>query len=101
MVYSKKTIVVNPTGIHARPASTFVMKAREYESEVLVRNVTKDGAYVRLVQVVQYALLRRPERDQGRRLCERGLHHVGDGAGALLRHRDRGRRRGPRRAGGR
>ncbi|MDJ1122663.1 HPr family phosphocarrier protein [Olsenella sp. YH-ols2217] len=52
MVYSKKTIVVNPTGIHARPASTFVMKAREYESEVLVRNVTKDGAYVSAVSIM-------------------------------------------------
>lgn len=41
-MYAKTTTVVNPTGLHARPASVFSRQAGEYESEVWVRNVTKD-----------------------------------------------------------
>lgn len=37
---SQKTTVVNPSGLHARPASVFVKKAMEFESDVTVRNVT-------------------------------------------------------------
>lgn len=38
---SQTTVVVNPSGIHARPASLFVKKAGEFASKVTVRNVTK------------------------------------------------------------
>ena len=37
---SKKAIVVNPSGLHARPAAVFVQKAAMFESSVTVRNVT-------------------------------------------------------------
>lgn len=40
---SQKTTVVNPSGLHARPASVFVKKAMEFESDVTVRNVTGGG----------------------------------------------------------
>lgn len=40
---SKQTTVVNPSGMHARPASLFVKKASGFESSVTVRNVSKDG----------------------------------------------------------
>lgn len=40
---SQTTVVVNPSGIHARPASIFVKKAGEFTSKITVRNVTKDS----------------------------------------------------------
>lgn len=40
---SSKTVVKNPSGIHARPASMFVQCAAGFESKVSVRDVTKDG----------------------------------------------------------
>lgn len=39
---TKVTTVVNPTGLHARPASVFSRAAGEHESKIWVRNVTKD-----------------------------------------------------------
>lgn len=36
-------MVVNPCGLHARPASLFVQEAARYESDIYVRNVTKGG----------------------------------------------------------
>ncbi|MBQ6395511.1 MAG: HPr family phosphocarrier protein [Atopobiaceae bacterium] len=39
---SAKTTVVNETGLHARPASTFVAEAKKFKSKVTVKNVAKD-----------------------------------------------------------
>ena len=48
--FSKDFVVVNPLGIHARPASVFVQTAAEYESEIYVTNLdsghTADGKSV-------------------------------------------------------
>lgn len=41
-MYAKTTSVINPTGLHARPASVFSRAAGTYASRVWVRNVTKD-----------------------------------------------------------
>ena len=35
-MYSKNVTIVNPTGLHARPASQFVQTAAKYESEILL-----------------------------------------------------------------
>ena len=40
---SKVTTVLNPSGIHARPASLFVQCASGFKSSISVRDVTKDG----------------------------------------------------------
>lgn len=40
---SKQTVVVNPSGLHARPASIFVQKAMTFESAVTVKNVTSES----------------------------------------------------------
>lgn len=40
---SKVTTVLNPSGIHARPASLFVKCASGFASSVTVRDVTKNG----------------------------------------------------------
>ncbi|MDO4543165.1 MAG: HPr family phosphocarrier protein [Clostridia bacterium] len=38
-MYSKTTTVKNISGLHARPASDFVLKAKEFESKVFVKNL--------------------------------------------------------------
>lgn len=38
-MYSKEITIVNPTGIHARPASELVVKAGQYESKVTLRRL--------------------------------------------------------------
>lgn len=42
----EKTQVVNSCGLHARPASIFVKKAKEFQSDIQVRNVDKDSPFV-------------------------------------------------------
>lgn len=38
------TTVINPNGIHARPASIFVNKAKEFESNITVENMATGKA---------------------------------------------------------
>lgn len=39
-MYKRQTVVVNQTGIHARPASEFVNEAKKYENcEIMVYNL--------------------------------------------------------------
>ena len=39
---SQQTTVVNKTGLHARPASTFVAEAKKFQSKVTIKNVDAD-----------------------------------------------------------
>ncbi len=41
-MHSVTLMVVNPTGIHARPASDFVKKAKEFRSKIKVRNLNNE-----------------------------------------------------------
>lgn len=41
---AKQTVVKNKTGLHARPASDFVLTAKKYESKVTIRNVDDKDA---------------------------------------------------------
>jgi phosphotransferase system HPr (HPr) family protein len=41
-MYSKRTVIVNKTGLHARPASDFTMKAMEYKSSITIKNLDND-----------------------------------------------------------
>lgn len=43
-MYSKKAVVSNPSGLHARPAAVFAKQASAYKSKVTISNVTKGGA---------------------------------------------------------
>lgn len=36
---SKITVIVNESGVHARPASTFVTEAKKFKSRVTIRNL--------------------------------------------------------------
>lgn len=38
-MYAAQTKIVNPTGLHARPASDFALKAKGFESKVYIKNL--------------------------------------------------------------
>ena len=38
---SEKVVVVNPTGLHARPASKFVTEAKKYKSSLTIKKNDK------------------------------------------------------------
>lgn len=44
-MYSKKVLVTNPTGLHARPAAMLATEAAKHTVEVELRNATKDGEF--------------------------------------------------------
>ena len=46
---SKTTVVKNPSGIHARPASLFVQEASKYESSITVGKVGGDAKAILMV----------------------------------------------------
>jgi len=39
-MYIKSTTIINPTGLHARPAGAFVKEAAKFKSVITVKNVT-------------------------------------------------------------
>jgi len=42
-MYSKKVVIINKTGLHARPASEFVGAASKFKSDITVNKLDKDG----------------------------------------------------------
>lgn len=38
-MYCKKTVVINPSGLHAKPASIFVREAKKYTSHIVIANL--------------------------------------------------------------
>lgn len=40
-MFSAQTVIKNASGLHARPASTFVLKAKEFKSDITVCNPKK------------------------------------------------------------
>lgn len=44
-MYSKQIKVVNPTGLHARPASQLVAKANTYSSAIMLRRIDEESEY--------------------------------------------------------
>ena len=43
---NKQTAIINKTGLHARPASDFVLKAKTFESKITIRNLNGKGEAV-------------------------------------------------------
>jgi phosphocarrier protein len=41
-MYRKTTTVINKTGLHARPGSDFVNKAKEFASKITIRRLDED-----------------------------------------------------------
>lgn len=44
-MYSKQIKIVNPTGIHARPASMLVAKASEFKASIKLKRIGEDDEY--------------------------------------------------------
>lgn len=42
-MHAKQTVIKNKSGLHARPASDFVLLSKKFESRVTIRNVDENG----------------------------------------------------------
>lgn len=49
---TKTTTIVNPTGLHARPASAFVAQAKKFSSKIKIRNLNNDAAPINAKSIV-------------------------------------------------
>lgn len=52
-MYTKETTVINVTGLHARPASEFVLAAKKYESKLTIRNIDSGAEAVNAKSIVR------------------------------------------------
>lgn len=41
-MYKQTTKIINPTGLHARPASDFVSTAKKFTSKIKIKDLTSD-----------------------------------------------------------
>ena len=41
-MYERTTVIVNSTGLHARPAATFIKCSKGFSSEITIRNLSVD-----------------------------------------------------------
>ncbi len=41
-MYKRTTVIANPTGLHARPASDFIALAAKYSSRIIIKRVNGD-----------------------------------------------------------
>ena len=51
-MYQKQVTVVNPTGLHARPASDFVALAKTFSSKIKIRDLNSDEPAVNAKSIV-------------------------------------------------
>ena len=52
-MYAIQTKVLNRSGLHARPASEFVLEAKKYESRITVRKLIPEGEAVNAKSIVR------------------------------------------------
>lgn len=50
---TRQTTIINQTGLHARPASEFVLEAKKYESKITIRNITENKEAVNAKSIVR------------------------------------------------
>ncbi len=43
-MYSKESIVINPTGLHARPAAEFVAEAKKFDAKIQIKRPNEQDA---------------------------------------------------------
>ena len=36
-MYSKESVIINPSGLHARPAAEFVAEAKKYDAKIQIK----------------------------------------------------------------
>ena len=54
---TRETTVKNKTGLHARPASTFVETAAKFKSVIKIKNLDKDSAEVNAKSIIKILTL--------------------------------------------
>ena len=59
-MYTRKTTIINKTGIHARPASDFVKLAETFSSDITIKNLTNgsDGNAKSIINVLLMELIK-------------------------------------------
>lgn len=57
MTASQTAIVVDPLGLHARPAADFVAQARTYDSEIVLTSGDKSGNCKSLLGVLKLGIV--------------------------------------------
>ena len=50
---SKQTVIVNQTGLHARPASDFVQRAKTFESKITIRKLGETSEPVSAKSIIR------------------------------------------------
>lgn len=53
----RETTVKNKTGLHARPASSFVETAAKFKSAIKIKNIDKDSAEVNAKSIIKLLTL--------------------------------------------
>jgi len=56
-MYSKNTILINKSGLHARPGSLFTREAKKYNSEITVTKLDENGTPVKSCSAKSIALV--------------------------------------------
>ena len=56
-MYSKKTTIINKSGIHARPGSLFVREAKKYASDITIAKLDEEDKSVKSCSAKSIALV--------------------------------------------
>ncbi|MCL2601242.1 MAG: HPr family phosphocarrier protein [Treponema sp.] len=56
-MYAKKTMLINKSGLHARPGSLFTREAKKYSSDITVTKLDEGGAAVKSCSAKSIALV--------------------------------------------
>jgi len=56
-MYIAKTMIANPSGLHARPATEFVAEAKKFKSKIEIRHATEDSESVNGKSVIMLLTL--------------------------------------------
>ncbi len=52
-MYSRKTTIINKSGLHARPASDLTLKAKEFASEITIVNLDKESREINVKSILK------------------------------------------------
>ena len=52
-MYSRETIIINKSGLHARPASDLTLKAKEFASEIKIVNLDKEPWEINIKSILK------------------------------------------------
>jgi len=56
-MYSKRTILINKSGLHARPGSLFTREAKKYSSDITITKLDESGVPVKSCSAKSIAMV--------------------------------------------